>query len=48
VQASKSLLRAPLRDGTRRTLREESAVFQERLRSPEAAAAFAAFLQKAR
>ncbi len=46
VRVSKHLLRAGLKDSVDRTMREEAAVVVERLRSPEAKEAFAAFLQK--
>jgi enoyl-CoA hydratase/carnithine racemase len=48
VQASRELLHRPRRDATLRALQEEAVVFQERLRSPEATAAFQTFLSRGR
>ncbi len=47
VQASKRLLKDPLRDQTMAAIRREATVFLERLKSREAKRAFAAFLSKA-
>ncbi|MEM1055933.1 MAG: enoyl-CoA hydratase [Bacteroidota bacterium] len=46
VRQSKALLRAPLRDRVLETIREEAALFVERLTSEEAQEAFSAFLEK--
>lgn len=48
VQASKELLRRPLRAATLQALADEAEVFTQRLQSPEAAAAFQAFLGRGR
>jgi len=48
MRATKRLLRAGTRAAVDQSLRDESAVFVERLRSPEAKAAFEAFLQRRR
>ncbi|MFN0183986.1 MAG: enoyl-CoA hydratase-related protein [Aquabacterium sp.] len=46
VQQAKRLLRGPRREAHKATIRDESAVFSERLGSPEAKEAFQAFFQK--
>jgi enoyl-CoA hydratase/carnithine racemase len=48
LASAKQLLRAPLLAGMERAMRDESRVFGERLRSPEAKEAFAAFFEKRR
>ena len=46
LQATKSLMRQALMDGTERAMAAENKVFRERLGSPEAKEAFAAFFEK--
>jgi enoyl-CoA hydratase/carnithine racemase len=46
VRDAKRLMRAGTKDDVMRAIRSETAVFAERLRSPEAKEAFAAFFQK--
>jgi enoyl-CoA hydratase/carnithine racemase len=46
VLATKRLLREPMRAQVKDALRREGQVFRERVRSPEAVAAFQAFLEK--
>ena len=46
VRLTKKLLRDPLRETTLATFKREGAIFVERLKSPEAMAAFMAFAQK--
>lgn len=46
VRDTKRLLRASLKEPIRDAIRAENAIFAERLRSPEAKEAFAAFFQK--
>jgi enoyl-CoA hydratase/carnithine racemase len=46
VRDTKRLMRAGLRASLEQAIREETAVFIERLKSPEAKQALAAFLQK--
>ena len=46
VRQSKALLRAPLRERVLETIREEAALFVERLQSEEAQEAFTAFMEK--
>ncbi len=48
VLAAKRLLRQPMRAQVKDAIRREGQVFQERVRSPEAVAAFRAFLGKGR
>jgi len=47
LRLTKAMLRGPQRAATAQTIEAEAAVFMERLRSPEAMAAFAGFLSKA-
>ena len=46
IRATKSLLNRPNREALRETMLEEGTLFAERLRSPEAAEAFRAFMEK--
>jgi enoyl-CoA hydratase/carnithine racemase len=46
VRATKHLMRSGLKDSTARAIREEAAVFVERLKSPEAKEAFQAFFAR--
>lgn len=46
IRQSKALLRAPLQDRVLETIREEAALFIERLQSEEAQEAFTAFMEK--
>jgi len=46
VRGTKRLMRAGLKDEIGRAMQAESALFAERVRSPEAAEAFQAFFQK--
>ena len=46
VREAKALMRAPLRELVLQTIRTESEIFGQRLRSPEAMEAFQAFFQK--
>ncbi len=46
VRESKRLMRAPMKEGIAHAIKSENAAFFQRLRSPEAKEAFAAFLQK--
>ena len=48
VREAKQLMRGPQREQLLQTIRAESAVFAQRLRSPEAMEAFQAFFQKRR
>ncbi|MBU2954397.1 enoyl-CoA hydratase [Marinobacter sp. F3R08] len=46
IRATKSLLNQPTMEALRKTMLEEGSVFSKRLKSPEAAEAFRAFMEK--
>jgi len=46
VRISKQLMKAPDREGLRRVIQEEGALFTQRLRSPEAIAALSGFINR--